>query len=108
MMPTTMERRRGLRLGTDLGLTAFRDGVAFRCRAFDLSCGGALVYDPSQRTPPLVQRVELDLDRMTRIVTLARTIWAKGAWQAVRFVGLDDVDRLDIAEHLDKRERCRH
>jgi hypothetical protein len=105
-MGITMDRRRGARLGTDVSLTAYRDGVAFHCRALDLSSGGALVYDPSCRPPPLVQRLELALDRATTIVTLARTIWQRGRWRAVSFVGLDDVDRLDIAEHLDRRTRA--
>jgi hypothetical protein len=100
----SMERRLALRSPTDVPLTAYRDGIAFSCRAIDLSCGGALVYDPSRRRPPLVQRLELAIGER-EIRTLARTIWCAGKLRAVRFIGLDEVDRLDIAEHIDARDR---
>ncbi|HZO14542.1 MAG TPA: PilZ domain-containing protein [Polyangiaceae bacterium] len=103
MNQATMDRRQGARLGTDIPLVTYRDGVAFHCRAVDLSSGGALVYNPTRREPPLLQRIELTLNRSTTISALARTIWSSGRWIALRFVGLDDVDRLDIAEHLDAR-----
>jgi PilZ domain len=100
-----MDRRSGVRMRTDCPLTAYRDGTPLDCRAVDLSVGGALVRHPVARRAPLVQRFEIDLGRRGRVQTLARTVWSRGQWQAVRFIGLSDVERLDIAEHLDRLEK---
>ncbi len=105
-----MERRTGARVGTDFGLTALRDGIRFEGRAVDLSASGALIRSRgNRRRPPLIQRLELKLGASKSLKTLARTVWSRGKWQAVRFVGLSEVDRLDIAEHIDAmegRHRC--
>ena len=37
----------------------------------------------------------------------ARTVWSQDRLQAVRFVVMHDVDRLTIAEHLDRMMRLR-
>jgi hypothetical protein len=105
-----MERRLGARVSTDFGLAALRDGIRFEGRAVDLSASGALIRSRTQRRrPPLIQRLELNLGPSKSLSTLARTVWSNGAMQAVRFVGLCEVDRLEIAEHLDAmegRRRC--
>ena len=77
-----------------------------RARAVELSVDGALLQRRQRREPPLVQSLELDLGGVS-IATHARTIWARGELQAVRFVGLGEIDRLEIAEHLDRLERRR-
>lgn len=103
-----MDRRFGVRVPTDCRLTAFRGGRALACRAADLSAGGALIRRRRRdRSRPLVQRFELHLGGGDPVSTLARTVWSRGPWQAVRFVGLSDVDRLEIAEHLDAVEGAR-
>ncbi|MBW2453029.1 MAG: PilZ domain-containing protein [Deltaproteobacteria bacterium] len=105
-----MDRRIGTRISTDFRLTAHRNGVRFEHRAIDLSATGALIRSrQSHRRPPLVQHLELEIGALKPLKTLARTVWADGKWQGVRFVGLSDVDRLDIAEHIDAvegRGRC--
>jgi hypothetical protein len=100
-----MDRRSGVRMRTDCPLTAYRDGNPLDCRAVDLSVGGALVRHPVARRAPLVQRFEIDLGRRGRLEALARTVWSREEWQAVRFIGLSEVERLDIAEHLDRLEK---
>jgi len=97
-----MDRRIGARINTDFRLRSFRDGHSFECRAVDLSATGALIRHDSIRSWPMVQQVELQLDREHTLSVTARTVWCFGELQAVRFVELSDVDRLDIAEHIDR------
>lgn len=95
----------GIRMHTHFQVTAFVDGRPVACHGVDLSTTGALVRRRSGRRAPLVQHVELDIgDRLIR--GAARTVWADGELQALRFVGLTDVDRLEIAEHLDRAARA--
>ncbi|MBW2529156.1 MAG: hypothetical protein JRI23_33580 [Deltaproteobacteria bacterium] len=89
---------------TDLPVVAYQDGMARRVRAVDLSCSGALFQRQSTRYPPMIQRVELDLGGEAPVRGVARTVWAQGDLHAVRFVELGDVDRLEIAEHIDRLE----
>lgn len=99
------DRRAGNRMNTHFHITTFIDGRPFPCHGVDLSTTGALVRRRSGRRAPLVQHVELDIgDRLIR--GAARTVWSNGELQALRFVGLTDVDRLEIAEHLDRAARA--
>lgn len=50
----------------------------------------------------MLQRVELRLDARRTVGGIARTVWAGRGQCAVRFIGFSDVDRLEIAEHLDR------
>lgn len=102
-----MERRQTARVRTDVPLVAHQNGVAHRLRAVDLSSGGALIQRRSQQQPPMIQRVELLLRGRRTVRGIARTIWARGGLHAVRFVELSDVDRLEIAEHVDLVSRRR-
>ena len=96
-----IDRRGGARVAIDSPSTTYRHGIAHPIRALDLSCSGALLSWDRDREPAMIQRLELQLgDRV--LVTLARTIWTHADTMAVRFIGLDDVDRLDIAEYLDR------
>jgi len=96
-------RRFGARLRTDLAVTTYHRGEARACRAVDLSPTGALIQRRSTTDPPLLHDLELDLSHREPLRTLARTVWSKDNLMGVRFVGLSDVDRLDIAEELDRR-----
>ena len=99
-----MDRRYGARINTDFRLRVHRDGHVVEGRSVDLSPTGALIRHRSIRSWPMVQKVELDLDGVP-VETYARTAWCFGDLQAVRFVGLSEVDRLEIAEHLDRSQR---
>ena len=104
-----MERRIGSRAQVDLPVGAYVDGWWHPCRAVDLSARGMVV----QRTKSLSGRSisqlnELALELGGRIIgVLARTVWHDGRMLAVRFVDMSDVDRLEIAEHLDEIARRR-
>jgi hypothetical protein len=102
-----MDRRQRSRIRTDCRLRTYREGRLREGRAYDLSTDGALVFQPTNRRPALVQRIELELDGGARFQALARTVWSQDGWHAVRFVGLSDADRLDIAEHLDRVMQAR-
>ena len=100
----SMDRRQFSRVATDVPLIARCGARARRARAVDLSSQGALIRG-GFRDRPLLQRLAIEVGGTVH--TLARTVWADDEFQAVRFVGLDDVDRLDIAEHLDDLVRAR-
>jgi len=88
-------------------MTAYLDGTAYRFRAVDLSCSGALVQRPLEQKPPMVHQVELQLGPQRRLAGLARTVWSGAKTHAVQFIGLSDVDRLEIAEHVDMLQNRR-
>ena len=103
-----MERRRSARVRADVPVITYQDGVPLRARAVDLSCGGALIQRTAEHPPPMFQRLELFLGSSRPVHGVARTVWAHHGMCAVRFVDLSDVDRLEIAEHVDRSERRRH
>ncbi|MEZ4439135.1 MAG: PilZ domain-containing protein [Polyangiaceae bacterium] len=108
LSPRPLDRRHGgIRLNSDVALTSYRDGYAHNCRAIDLSASGALLRRSSRRRPPMVQRIDIHLGKSEPIRAMARTVWAEDDLQAIRFVGLSDVDRLEIAEFIDDLERRR-
>ncbi len=98
-----MDRRWGARINSDFALRTYRDGHVIDCRAVDISTTGALIRHRSIRSWPLVQRVELELGGAALVRAMARTVWCYRDLQAIHFVGLSDVDRLEIAEHMDRR-----
>lgn len=101
-----MERRSGLRTLCDYSLTAIIDGHRHVCRAVDLSVGG-LVFERSRslldRELLQVTPFELDVGRGRPIRLRARPVWTRDRLTAVRFVAINDADRLTIAEHLDRK-----
>lgn len=104
-----MERRVGSRAQVDLPVSAFVDGFRHHCRAVDLSVTG-MVFERTKslaaRFVPQLSAFELALG-MRPIRVRARTVWSQDRLQAVRFVVMNDVDRLTIAEHLDRMTRLR-
>lgn len=102
-----MERRGGVRALIDAPLSAFVDGFRHPCRAVDVSPTG-LLYERSRslglREPYELNAYELRLGGQ-RIRMRARTVWTRDRLCAVRFVVMNDVDRLAIAEHIDDLAR---
>jgi hypothetical protein len=100
-----MERRIGLRARTDFGVMARNGRLISRCRGVEVSTTG-LVLDRGrivkQDHHPLVLDLELHLpERLAAIRALVRPVWSFGTQQALRIVQMHDVDRLNLAEHLD-------
>src|SRR5262245_51197650 len=103
-----MERRISSRAHVDLPVSALVDGFQHACRAVDISASGMVLERTrslSERTAHELNALELRLPRGRAIPMHARTVWSRGRMQAVRFVVIHDVDRLDIAEHLDEVAR---
>lgn len=101
------ERRLAMRAQIDFPVIQHVDGFAHACRGIDVSSRGLVVRRPTslvERDPRLLYSIELRIgDRAIR--TLARTVWTEGPLQAMRYVGMSDADKLDIAEVLDRARR---
>ncbi|HEX9295609.1 MAG TPA: hypothetical protein VF881_07235 [Polyangiaceae bacterium] len=106
-----MERRLGLRGQVDLPVIQHVDGFPHECRVVDISARGLVV----QRTKSLSSRrsrlfywLELPLldGEGRRIHALARPVWTHGRLQAMRYVAVNEVDQLEIAELLDRLGRA--
>ena len=101
-----MERRSGPRTLCDYSLTALIDGHRHACRAVDLSVSG-LVFERSRslvaRELHQVTAFELDVGRGRPIRLRGHPVWTRERLTAIRFVMINDADRLTIAEHLDRK-----
>jgi hypothetical protein len=99
-----MERRIGSRARVDFVVSALVDGFLHHCRAVDLSTSGMLVertMSLTKRNPPSLSAFRLELPGRRYLFVRGRTVWSHGRYQAVRFVGVHDVDRLTLAEQVD-------
>ena len=100
-----MERRVGLRARTDIGVIAYDGSLISHCRGIEVSPTG-IVLDRGRivmgRDNRIVLGLELRLpERVRQLSALARPVWTYGCQQALKFVQMSDVDRLNLAEHLD-------
>jgi hypothetical protein len=104
-----MERRLGLRGMVDLPAIQHIDGFSHECRVIDISARGLVVQRTkrlAERPDRLMYRLELPLDGGERCIhAVARPVWTQGLLQAMRYVAVDAVDRLEIAELLDRLGR---
>jgi hypothetical protein len=101
-----MERRISERARVDVPICALVDGFRHECRALDLSPLGMAF----ERTRALSERnlgqatpFEILLPGSRPIRARGRPVWSKDRLLAVKFVVIHDVDRLTIAELLDRR-----
>jgi hypothetical protein len=103
-----MERRISLRAQVDVPICALVDGFRHECRAFDLSPLG-MVFERSRglvgRDIAQVSPFEIYLPGVRPIRARARPVWGKQRVTAVKFVVINDADRLSLAEMLDKKAR---
>jgi hypothetical protein len=105
-----MERRIASRAQVDVPICAFVDGFRHECRAVDLSPSGMVVElsrGLRRRALPQVNPFEIFLGGDRPIRTRARSVWVRERLHAVRFVAMNDADRLTIAELLDRKVRLR-
>lgn len=100
-----MQLRAGLRAPTSFPVVAGTGRQRSECRAVELSPSGIVLERGAPlgaRAMPLVLRIEMRLpERLRPLIAWARPIWARGKYQALKFVGASDADRLSLAEHLD-------
>lgn len=100
-----MQLRVGLRARTDFRVIANNGGWRSHCRGIELSSSGILLDRGrlvSEDDHPLFMNLEIQLpERHQPLKALVRPIWSFGTQQAFKFVRISDVDRLNLAEHLD-------
>lgn len=105
-----MERRISSRAQVDVPICALVDGFRHACRAVDLSSTG-MVFERSRslagRELSQLNPFEIFLAGARPIRARARSVWSRDRLLAVRFVTMSDVDRLTIAELLDRKARLR-
>jgi hypothetical protein len=105
-----MERRVSCRAQVDIPVHAFVDSFRHHCRAIDLSTTGMVFERPRAlegRDLPGLQPFEIHLGSGRPLRARARAVWSDGRLSAVRFVVMNDADRLTIAEHFDRMVRLR-
>ena len=118
-------RSAGSRMLVTLPVTTICDGFRHACKSVNISTSGMVVElneSLASREPHLVYRYELQLDGGPCIRVAGRTAWRGGALQGVRFIRLheedrraiadfmhevrrrraSDLDRLELAEHIDR------
>jgi len=99
------ERRRDARAPCALQVITHLGGKARETRCLDLSCGGARIAYEMDRYPPRanpLHTLEIDFGGGRVLRTLAMTVW-RARWQyGVRFMLTSAVDRLTIAEQIDR------
>ena len=104
-----MERRLGLRGRTDFPVT-MKDGFwHHEVRGIEIS-GTGIILDRGRalldEQMPLLMNLSIRLpERRRPIAAVARHVRCFGSQQVLRFVSLSDVDRLNLAEHLDIVQR---
>jgi hypothetical protein len=94
------DRRRAARARTDLLVNKFIDGLPHVARLVEISARGCLlerVHEPE--VPRELYPLELALPTAlggTRLWLWARPVWSHAGRTALRFVGLDPVDRATL------------
>jgi PilZ domain len=105
-----MERRICMRAQVDVPICALVDGFRHECRAFDLSPSG-MVFERSRalagRHVGLAAPYEIHLPGARPIRARGRPVWGKQRLLAVKFVMINDADRLTLAELLDRKLHMR-
>lgn len=100
-----MKRRVGLRARTDFRVTQKTGAFRSAYRGVEVSCTGMVVDRGrlvAQHDSPMLLKLELELpERHKPVEVMARPVWSYGTQQGLKFVRLSDVDRLNLAEHLD-------
>ncbi len=103
-----MRRRINLRARTDCIVRTQQGSLVSFRRAVEVSPTGIVVEfgrPVGARDQPLYVKMEITLpERLRPLRALARPIWFTGTRQAYKFVRMSDVDRLNLAEHVDLAE----
>ena len=103
-MPRLAERAR-----TDFRVRASCGPRIGEYRGVDVSTTGILIdrgRPIEARDAPVFVGLEMHLpERRVPLCAVARPVWAFGSQQALKFVAIDDADRLALAEHVDLQRR---
>ncbi len=96
------DRRQEPRVTVDLLCRALVGREPRRYRVLDLSCGGALIEHGSHSPPSAVHTILFDDGTNRGLHVLARTVWTSDKRHAVCFLALNEGDRLEVAEGIDR------
>ncbi|NRA33182.1 MAG: hypothetical protein HRU17_07560 [Polyangiaceae bacterium] len=104
-----MERRINQRARTDFGVIASEGIYESVCRGIEISTSG-IVLDRGREVVEEDKRLFFGLEiclpeRHAALFAVARPVWHFGSQQAFRIIEMSDVDRLNIAEHVDLRRQ---
>ncbi len=94
---------RGIRASAEFPVVEHAGRFQFYVRGLNISTSGCLVNrgDLPLREDHVVE-LEIHLpERETPMRVLASTVWTKGSLEGLKFLGLNDADRLTLAEGLD-------
>lgn len=98
----TTERRADPRVPVQGEVTVRYGGRAYPGWLRDISSSGALVVRGAAPRPAKLHRIEIPVGDDERLCLLARTVRSFGTYHAVQFVALDAMDRLELAEAVDR------
>jgi hypothetical protein len=92
-----------------LPVTVISEGFRHPCKTVDISTSGMVVElneSLALREPHIVYQYEVELEGGPRVRVAGRTAWRRAALQGVRFIGLHEEDRQAIADFMhDERQR---
>lgn len=103
-----MKRRLNQRARTSLRVKTEQGSLVSFYLGVEVSPTG-IVVDLGRPVAPRDQRIYVKMEivlpeRMRPLRALARPVWFDGTRQAYKFVRMSDVDRLNLAEHVDLAE----
>lgn len=103
-----MKRRLNQRARTDCSVRTEQGSLVSFYRGIEVSPTG-IVVDFGRPVGARDQRIYVKMqivlpERMRPLCALARPVWYSGTRQAYKFVRMSDVDRLNLAEHVDLAE----
>jgi hypothetical protein len=107
--PPGVERRQAPRTATELSVLVGDGAVVSWARCVEISTGGVLLSRDSSTDNDwrIYLRLELELPgRQEPINAVARPVWSRGPFQALKFVRMSAADRLAVAEHVDRCSRA--
>jgi len=96
------------RARTDCSVRTHQGSIVSSYRGVELSPTG-IVIDRGRPVGERDQRIYIEMEivlpeRARPLRALARPVWSFGTQQAFKFVRMSDVDRLNLAEHVDLAE----
>lgn len=103
-----MQRRINQRARTDCRVVTRQGSILSFYRGVEVSPTG-IVIDRGRPVGDRDQRMYVEMEivlpeRLKPLCALARPVWSFGTQQAFKFVRMSDVDRLNLAEHVDLAE----
>ncbi len=102
------ERRSSTRSPVDIIVNKYIDGYPYACRAHDISSGGIRIQRPHEPLHTMKSyAIEIGVPgQEERIWVWARVAWTCGPTQALRFLGMGELDRSMLEQLIDEAARA--